>query len=556
MIKKVLIISLTIIICTGIIIYSQHGQMYNLLNKSDEEKIVYTESQTVKLPMEKVRTLNPITSKDSDTYQISKLIFESLFNLDENLSLTNGLASSYNYAPDRMSVTIEIKTDSYFSNGSNVTGEDVKYSIDNYIAAAASNNTIYSSYVSNIKSVLVGKNDKYSVVIKFKDKRDISMENFIFPIVSEKNFSKYPASKVASSDFIPIGSGAYAIEKYNDISELKLVANKNYSGVKPTNTLCFTVLPEKEDVIPLLEVNNISLGFLEQLSRDTLVSDKKISSTNFVSNEVEVVGYNFSREAIANKKVRKAIAYAIDTKSLNESAYYKNGVACDTIYFPGYLGTKNTGDNYKYNLEKATKLLTSANYLDRDENGYLEDKNENELTVDILVNGADQSRKTAAEAIKASIDKLSISSRIIYAADLADFNSKLNSKNYDIFVGGMKINETYDLRGLLHSDYNNAIGYSNEKVDKLLDKLKSGITQEQKVENVKAIKDIIIDELPYYCILYKTYGALTAECFNGSNSSYMFNNIYNDCEGWYCKYPVTEKSEIVDSNTNNTSEDE
>nr|WP_315019533.1 ABC transporter substrate-binding protein [uncultured Aminipila sp.] len=556
MIKKVLIISLTIIICIGIIIYSQHGQMYNLLNKSDEEKIVYTESQTVKLPMEKVRTLNPITSKDSDTYQISKLIFESLFNLDKNLSLTNGLASSYNYAPDKMSVNIEIKTDSYFSNGSNVTGEDVKYSIDNYIAAAASNNTIYSSYVSNIKSVSVGKNDKYSVVIKFKDKSDVSMENFIFPIVSERNFGKYPASKVASSDFIPIGSGAYAIEKYNDISELKLVANENHTGVKPTNTLCFTVLPKRDDVIPLLEVNNISLGCLEALSRDTLVSDKKITASNFVSNEVEVVGYNFSREAMANKKVRKAIAYAIDTKSLNESAYYKNGVACDTIYFPGYLGIKNTGDNYKYNLEKATKLLTSANYLDRDENGYLEDKNENELTVDILVNGADQSRKIAAEAIKASIDKLSISSRIIYAADLADFNSKLHSKNYDIFVGGMKINETYDLRSLLHSDYNNAIGYSNEKVDKLLDKLKSGITQEQKVENIKAIKNIIIDELPYYCILYKTYGALTAECLNGNNNSYMFNNVYNGCESWYCKYPVTATSEIVDSNTNNTSEDE
>ncbi|MHC1723653.1 MAG: ABC transporter substrate-binding protein [Aminipila sp.] len=555
MIKKGLIISFAILICIGIIVYSQHGQVYNLLNKSDKEKIVYTESQTVKLPMEKVRTLNPITSKDSDTYQISKLIFESLFNLDENLSLTNGLATSYNYAPDKMSVTIDIKSDSYFSNGSNVTGEDVKYSIDNYIAAAASNNTIYSSYVSNIKSVSVGKNDEYSVVVKFKNKSDVSMENFIFPIVSERNFGKYQAYKVTSSNFIPVGSGAYAIKKYNDISELELAANDYYSGVKPTNTLSFTVLPEKEDVIPLLEVNNIALGCLQELSRDTLVSEKKINTSNFVSNEVEVVGYNFSKEAMANKKVRKAIAYAIDTKSLNESAYYKNGIACDTIYFPGYLGIKNTGDHYKYNLEKATKLLTSANYLDRDENGYLEDKNENELTVDILVNGADQSRKIAAEAIKASIDKLSISSRIIYATDITDFNSKLNSKNYDIFVGGMKINETYDLRSMLHSAYNNPIGYSNEKVDKLLDKLKSGITQEQKVEDVKAIKDIIIDELPYYCIVYKTYGALTAECFNGNTNSYMFNNIYKGCENWYSKYPATEPSEIVDSNTNNTSEE-
>lgn len=556
MIKKILIISIAIMICIGIIVYSQHGQVYNLLNKADEEKVVYTESQTVKLPMEKVRTLNPVTSKDSDTYQISKLIFESLFYLDENLSLQNGLATSYNYGPDKMSVTIEIRSDSYFSNGTNLTGEDVKYSIDNYIAAAASNNTIYSSYVSNIKSVSVDKNDNYSVGIKFRNKSDVSMENLIFPIVSEKNFGKYQASKISSTNFIPIGSGAYAIDKYNDISELELVANEYYRGEKPANTLCFTVLPEKEDVIPLLEVNNISLGCLEELSRDTLISDKKITSTNFISNEVEVVGYNFAKEAMANKKVRKALAYAIDTKSLNESAYYKNGILCDSIYYPGYLGVKNNGDHYKYDLEKATKLLESANYLDRDGNGYLEDKNENELTVNILVNGADQSRKIAAEAIKASIDKLSISSRIVYAVDLQDFNNKLHSKDYDIFVGGMKINETYDLRGFLHSDYNNVIGYSNKKVDRLLDRLKSGITQDEKVENVKAIKDIIIDELPYYCIVYKTYGALTSESLNETSNNYMFNNFYNKCGDWYCKYPVTdttETTEIIDSNTDNTS---
>lgn len=556
MIKKILVISITIIICIVVILYNKNDQVHELFQNSKKDAIVYTESSTVNLPMEKVRTLNPITSKDSDTYQISKLIFESLFYLDENLSLKNSLASSYNYSEDKMSVKIKIKNDSYFSNGTNVTAKDVKYSIDEYIAAAITGNTIYSSYVTKIKSVSVDKNDNYSVVVKFKDNSDVSMENFVFPIVSKQSFSKTSASKVNSTNFIPIGSGPYAIEKYNDISEFKLVANEYYSGTKPTNVLDFTVLPEKEDVIPLLEVNNISLGFLEKLSRDTLISDKKITSTNFVSNEVEVVGYNFSRESIANKKVRKAIAYAVDVESLNESAYYKNGITCDTLYFPGYLGIKNTGDNYKYDLKKAAELLNSANYLDRDGNGYLEDDNKNELTIDILVNSTNQSRTIVAEAIKNSIDKLSISSRIIYADDVEEFNNKLASKDYDIFVGEIKINETYDLRRLIHSNYNNAIGYSNEKVDAFLDKMKSGITQEQKIETVKSIKSIIVDELPYYCIVYKTYGALTSESLNENNNKYMFNNFYNNCSNWYCKYPITKTTESVEPNLNNNSESE
>ncbi|QAT42887.1 ABC transporter substrate-binding protein [Aminipila luticellarii] len=556
MIKKVLIIGLTCVLLIGIIVYSQHGQVYHLLNKSNEEKVVYTESQTVKLPMEKVRTLNPVTSKDSDTYQISKLLFESLFSLDDHLSLTNQLAESYEYASDKESVTIRIRPDSYFSNGTNVTGEDVKYSIDNYIAAAASNNTIYGSYVSNIKSVSAGKSDRYSVVVYFKNKSDVSMENFVFPIVSEKNFGKYQASKVVSTDFVPIGSGPYAVKSYNDISQLDLIPNEYYDGTEPKNTLSFTVLPEKDDVLPLLEVSNLSMGCLQELSRDTLIADKKVSCQNFVSNEAEVIGFNFSRESMADKKVRKAIAYAVDIKALNESAYYKNGVACDTIYFPGYLGIKNTGDPYKYDLKKAAKLLAEAKYADRDENGYLEDENEKELTVNILVNGGDLSRKTVAEAIKTSMDKLSVSSRIIYAADQEDFNNKLHAKDYDLFVGGMKINETYDLRTLLHSNYNNLIGYSNKKADRLLDKMKSGITPEQKIEDMKSLKAILIDEVPYYCIVYKTYGALTAQSLSGNSNRYMFNNFYEDCENWYCRYPVTETPKVVDSAENNNSENQ
>lgn len=554
MFKKISIVILAIIICTTAIIYSQNGKIYKIFSKSDSVKTAYTESQIVKLPIEKIRTLNPVTSMDSDTYQLSKLIFESLFYLDENLSLKNGLANSYIYNKDKNSATINIKSNSYFSDGTNVTGEDVKFSIDSYIKAATTNNTIYSSYVSNIKYVSTDKSNKYSVDIKFKNNKDVSKENFIFPIISKSNFGKNSVSKLVSSDFIPIGSGRYAIEKYNSISELQLVANKYFSGTKPTNTLCFSVLPEKEDVIPLLEVNNISLGYLESLSRDTLIADKQILSINFPSNKVEVVGYNFSKPTIAVKEVRQAIAYAVDSKKLNENAYYKNGMYCDSIYFPGYLGIKNTGDNYLYNLDKASGLLISANFLDRDGNGYLEDKDGNELVVNILVNKTNKSRVIVAEDVKAALDKLAISSKIIYAKNAEEFNSKLSSKDFDIFIGELKINETYDLRPLLHSDYNNVIGYSNLEVDILLDKLKSNIDQKEKVKTVSSIKNILIDELPYYCIVYKTYGILTTECLNGNDNDYMFNNLYNNCDNWYSKYPVKEVPKTIKQNPNENSE--
>lgn len=541
--KKILIITLSLIIAFSFIACKSAADFFK---GNDEEKVRYTESDTVNFQMEKVRSLNPVISKDEDTFQISKLVYESLFTFDKNLSVINELANDYSYDDDT-TLTINIKNNSYFSDGVNVTGSDVKFSIESYLDAAASNSTIYKDYVSNIKSVAVDRGDRYTVRISFKNPNNVTLDSLTFPILPEHLFKKGSAAKSTSGSFIPVGSGPYKVASYNDISELKLVANENYNGTKVNNNLVFTVLPEREDVIPLIEVNNVSIGFLDAISRDTLIADKKINRKNFISDEAEVLGFNFGKEAMTNKKLRQAIAYAVDNQEINESAYYKNGVLSDTIYFPGYLGTKNTGDHYKFNLETATKLLKSAGYEDRDTNGYVEDANDKELSIDILVNGQDQSRTIAAEAIKASLDKLKIANKIIYAKDTADYTSKLYGKNYDMFIGGLKINEMYDLRPLLHSNYANLIGYSNEKVDTQLDRLKSGISAEDQVKTVESLKKLLEDDLPYYCIIYKTYGALTANCLQGNEAEYSFNNLYRGCEKWSCKYAITDTPELVDS---------
>lgn len=545
--KYIVIAAIALVgIASAFIILGNEG--YNPF--TGDERVSYSESKEIHLPMEKLRTLNPVTSKDADTYQISKLIFESLFTFDDTLTPVNQLAASYVYDANKLTAEITIKNNSYFSDGTNVTAEDVKYSIENYMAAG--NNSVYSSYVSNIKKVSLDKENNYKLTVKFKNGLNVSEDNFTFPIISKKNFGKHTAAKVLSPSFIPVGSGPYAIQSYNEISDLVLTANEYYSGVKPENTLVFDILPEKEDIIPLLDVSNMSMGIINDLSRDTLVADKNVSTQNIISNEVEVIGFNFRKEYMQNAKLRKAIAYSLDNESLLETAYYKNVVLCDSILYPGYLGTENKGEQYKYDLDKAKETFVSANYLDRNEDGYLDDVNEKTLELTILVNSQDLNRSLVAKSLKDNLDKLKIYSTIIYANGAEEFSYKLAEAKYDIFIGGLKINEKYDLRNVLHTDYGNIIKYSNPKLDNIMDKMKSGVSLEIQKELVIDMKDILIEELPYYPIGYKTYGALLSEAFCGNEKGYMFNNYYKNCMDWYCQYKIQENEEneqfeVVDS---------
>jgi hypothetical protein len=85
------------------------GQTTNFLGGTTEEKKNAVRSEEVYIPIEKVRTLNPIVTKDEDAYYVDKLIIEGMFGFDENLALTNVLADHYSYAPDGGSVTIYLK---------------------------------------------------------------------------------------------------------------------------------------------------------------------------------------------------------------------------------------------------------------------------------------------------------------------------------------------------------------------------------------------------------------------------------------------------------------
>lgn len=514
------------------------GETTNFLGGTTEQEKKTVRSDEVYIPIEKVRTLNPIITKDEDAYYVDKLIYEGLFGFDENLGLDNILADNYSYAPDGTSVTVNLKHGIYWQDGKELTADDVKFTMDVIASAAYSNSTLYSSNISNVKSTKLNNKDPYQISIYFTNPQNISLTNFTFPIIPKHQFKNLEAAKTVNPGFIPIGTGAYKVTYYNELSNIILKGNENYHGSnQPTNTLNFQVIPEKQDAINLMDVNNISITFSKEIDRDTIYTNKEVNVVNFPSNEMELIGFNFRNTALKDSRVRKAIASAIDTDEIIESAYFKNGVLNDTIYFPGFLGTSSTKTNHAYEITQAKKLLKDAGYFDRNGDGQLENASNEPITINILVNSEDQSRTAAAQIIKEGLDQLPIQTTIT-SKDWNGYNADLASGNFDIYIGGYQIKENYDLRFLLHTNYSNLIGYSNVPLDALLDKMESGISQKDRQATYTQIREILDTELPYYCLMYKTYGAIASPYLKGDIRP-TFLNLYQDADKWYSMLEVS-----------------
>ena len=497
-------------------------------------------SSEIGIAVPRLTTLNPAVSKQEDVYQISKLIYSGLFRLDDEFVPQPDLAKSYQYDADRETVTITLRDDVKWHDGSEFTADDVKFSIEAYKTLANSGNTIYGSYVANVRSVRT--EGKHEVKITFGKDDACGMENFTFPILPKHLFSGVRSVQNAESDFEPIGTGLYRVEEYNELSHLTLVPNDSYYGKRAESTLVFRILPEKSDGVNLTKASEIALIFQDNYDRDTLLANRDLREVSYPSNKTEVLVFQCGDGVLAKKEIRQAVACLVDSSKILEDVFYNNGILTDTILPGGFYGIENDGDQYPKDEDRAKTLLAAGGLLDRDGNGYLEDKKGQEAVLKFLVNADDPLKEAAAARIKKSVESSGIVVNLD-SVDTASYEAKLAAGDFDLAIAACTVNERCDLRSLLHSEYKNPASYKNETADRLVTKLVSGDSAREKSEAALQLKELLEEDLPYYPLFCKTYGVICAPEFT-EDPVPVFYEIYKGCGSWVLEKKIKNNSNL------------
>ncbi|MDR2087949.1 MAG: ABC transporter substrate-binding protein [Clostridiales Family XIII bacterium] len=519
-----------------------------MLGGAEDAGGVRTASSVVYLPMESVRTLNPVLTKDEDSYYIGKLIYDSLFEPDADLSMMPSLAESYSYDESGLSVNIRLKSGLFWSDGEGLDAADAVFSIEAY--AADPNAHLYGENVRSIKSAKTVAGDPLSFVISFKDAKNTSVALLTFPILPSHLYRSRSDLRKNAEDFIPVGSGPYAVREFDRYSHLTLVGNPHFAGGDvPQNTLEFQIVKSKSDTLNMLGINAISYAVSKEGDRATIYRDANIRMQPFPSNEAVWIGFNFNKELLARKEVRQAIAFAVDSEELLEVCFFSSGVPSDSVYYPGFLGMGEGADLYAADPDKSKLLLALAGLSDADGDGFYDyfsiEEGEEEsaphtLSLKLLVSGEDASRVSAAQMIRSSLERiglvceLAVLDREAYAAALA-------AGDYDLWLGGGRLAGHFDLRPLLHSDYGNPIAYGDPALDASLDAFSAAKSEAERRSAFAEIRARLVEEIPYYCLFYKTYGAAAAPVLEGDMDP-RFDDLYRGCENWRCVYETPPQS--------------
>ena len=516
---------LYIVVATAIIVVAISSiSIYREEVLEIDPDVNHVQQDTLYFAATSIDTLNPVVSSSEDTFYISKLIYNSLFDYTDDLNVQPELAESYEVNTDRAYVDITLKDGVLWHDGTELTAGDVRFTV-NAIKSYGSEG-IYYEAVSKINSVTV-QGDK-TLRIYFRNNTDCSLDALTFPILPEDHYSSTRSLINTTDDFEPVGTGQYKFASYDYLEALNLSPNEQYFGTKASNSITVNILPDKSLASNMMEINNVTCYIDDTTERKSLVADKGFQMYDIVSNDVDFIVFNTSAEILSTKEMRQALCYAIDRDEVLNDGYMGDGVITDTIYYPNFLGVSDTGDVYSYDRDKAIELMAEQGYEDSDLNGKLENGDGEEVSLNILVNSDNANRLAAARIIEDNLESTGFSVTIT-SADWEEYTDLIERGEFDILVTGYEIEASYDLRGFF--DGTNPWNYTNNDILQLVNELDRLHTSQEYTAAYEKIKEALIDEIPYYSLCYRKMGLVGLSTFEADQLP-MFNDIYRNCNTW------------------------
>ena len=529
--KKTWLILLVIVIVAVAGITSIEIYREEVLNI--DPNVEYKTSGTLYLSCEPLDTLNPLLSQSEDVYHLSKLIYNSLFDYDDNLNVVPELVDEYTVDTNRGKITLTLKEGIRWHNGKKLTASDVSYTVN--AIKYAGNDSLYYETAGKISYVYV--RDTYKLEIYFRNAYDASLDDLTFPILPASQFSSAAQLALAEDGFKPVGTGQYQYQSYNYLKQLRLKPNEEYWAAVASKKLKVMILPEKELSSNMLEIDSVTCYVDTTAERRSTVIDKNLIMYDIITNDVEFLIFHPKSKILSEKKMRHAVALSIHEQGVLDNGYMGDGVLTDTIYYPGFCGVADEGTYYTYNADAAAELFKELGYKDRNGDNIREDKTGKNLEISIAVNKKNATRLAAARLIKKDLETAGLK---VTLDELTwdEYKRAITAGKHDIIVAGFSINEQYDLREFFNGK--NQWKYCNNELLSLAGEMERLHTTEEYKQIYAELKAALMEELPYYSLCYRKAGLVGVSGFSAGKTP-LFNDYYRNIETWSWTYIVEQE---------------
>ncbi len=510
--------------------------------------------------------VNPVIATSDADKDLTSLVYSGLMRKTPEGEFIPDLAESYSESPDGLNYTFTIKKNAKFQDGSNVTADDVIFTIEKI-----KDPIIKSPRKNSWDGVTVTKMDDYTVTFTLSQSYISFMDNTTIGILPSVLWKSVDVSKFNLSPLNTkaIGSGPYeiksvvknsdgtsgkfALERFNDFALGK-------PRIKYLNIISYA---NGKDLVGALTDH-----FIDQAGGISPENTESVIKANYIirtSTLPRIFGIFFNannNKIFADSAVIKAFDLAIDRQDIVNQVLGGYG---STVHnpIPGRILKDDTPEVIFSNvtIDEANLILDNAGWI-KGEDGIRVKGGATTKTVTKKVNGktvtgtvpvksttpsirlsfslmtgdTPELRQTT-ELIKEQLAKLGAEVDISKVYETGQLNQLIRARDYEALFFGQIINHESDLYSFWHSSQRTDPGlniamYNNKKVDTLLESIQKTLSVTDRLSKYEDLMDEFNNNIPAILIYSPKYLYATSPHLNNVSLDYItipsdrFSSVY------------------------------
>ncbi len=508
------------------------------------------------------KTLNPYLTTSGYTIHLSSRLFQSLGGFDPKTlalqpTLVKSIPKGYTVpsGPNKglLAYDFELLEEAVWDNGTPITAKDMEFTLKMIFNPNIKAIQAYKGYFESVKTLIIDPANPKKFTVVFKEYYFIGLESLcnvpVFPkyhydapgnmdaitldaLLQQPIDSQLladPKLKAFADDFVLpkyatdisqiSGSNAYKVVLFNE-QEIKLAKKDNWWGNKLADKYPqLQAYPKQIEYKlvtqdPTLEamLKNGELEFADRVTpakfiewRDNPLLNSLYDFSTGWAPQYNKILLNQTNAKLADKRVRQALAYAVDYDYLINNAAkglakrIASPVSEERAYF-----NKNV-PQYPFNIDKAKDLLSQAGWTDSNGDGTV-DKMINgqrvELTLEFLTSNSVKIGEIVSASLEQSFKRAGIGLKIVSLESKEVLGRAINGQ-YECTLSATGISPTwiefyqqYHSKSMAPTFGDNRSRFSNTTADSLIVLIRTTTDDAQRNAAYMRMQEILNDELP------------------------------------------------------------
>lgn len=423
---------------------------------------------------------DPRFATDAASERVNHLLYRGLVRFDQQRAAIPDLAEWQR--PEAHLYRFRLLEQPLFVHGGRLSMLDVAATYNSILAPG--NNSPHRSTLSVIKEIRVVD----ALTLEFVLKR------------ADPFFPSYLVSGILPAELIdsghdfstrPVGSGRFRLLR-RDASKVLLLRSRDQQKVELVlvKDPAIRVLKLLRGEIQLLQ-NDLSPSLLKYLSAQPQIELSSMPGSNFT-----YLGFNLEEHAVADRRIRRAIAHAIDREAIIRYLFLGRARPANALFPPQHMLADPGLAQIEHDPLLARRLLEEAGYSDQ-----------HPLMLSYKTS-SDPFRLRLATILQQQLAAVGIKARI-ESYDWGTFFGDIKNGNFQLYSltwVGIKTPDSF--RYIFHSGSVPPVGanrgrYRSQQVDSLIESAEALAQVEQQLPLYRELQRLLLNELPYVPLWYE-----------------------------------------------------